>query len=224
MKIKSITNVITNSSSEVFLIRTYGKTPQQILKELEAHDNGQASGMGGDISVYNSKLPRKAIYGEGSWYYSLDPDFAIIDIDHAKRDTIEWILANYFVIAEDTTVGVVDPSNQRVIAISKWGNDNLRHADPYPDEWIKDTYPIIDSLLTDEYIMKEKQEMDTDMDKYSQKVQDWYYRMYEIPQFYSDILRKYPSAEDYIEYREKVISDWIAEHPKPIMEKYKYEY
>lgn len=110
MKIKSIINVITNSSSETFLIRTRGKSVNEIYRDLSEHDEGHASGEGGMLEIYNSTAKDDGDYSCDPYWNKLSPDFAFIDIDWAKRDTIEYLKENYAIFPEETK-GLLDDDN-----------------------------------------------------------------------------------------------------------------
>lgn len=81
MVIKSITDVITNSSSETFLIKT-DKSFEELTKEI------------------------REIVEENSWYFSNgsgveefeEPGYLTIDVDQELKDFQRYIYNNYFVI------------------------------------------------------------------------------------------------------------------------------
>ena len=102
MKIKSILNVITNSSSETFIIRTRGKSIGEIYRDLSKHDEGRASGEGGMLEIYNCTYKDNGDYSYEPYWNKLSPDFAFIDIDWAKKDTIKYLKKNYDVLPAET--------------------------------------------------------------------------------------------------------------------------
>ena len=81
MVIKSITDVITNSSSETFLIKT-DKSFEELTKEIEK------------------------IVEENSWYFANgsgveefeEPGYLTIDVDQELKDFQRYIYNNYFVV------------------------------------------------------------------------------------------------------------------------------
>lgn len=116
IKIRSVSDVITNSSSEAFLIRTYGKTPAELKAEFEAFGDEACSGMGGELEVYN-EVELTGEFGEG--YENLPKDFAIVDIDSAKTSLRQHLFDHYWVV--DAEEGYVrrDPATGRILGYVK---------------------------------------------------------------------------------------------------------
>lgn len=79
MKIKTITDVITNSSSEVFLVKVEkGYDIKELLSLVE--DDG-FSGMGGSIEVHN-----------------ISPSLALVDFDRAKKKLMSFMIDSGMVV------------------------------------------------------------------------------------------------------------------------------
>lgn len=103
MRIKSITDIITNSSSETFVIKNEGKSNEEILKLLESIEDNASSGVGGQLEVRDSD------FHEG---------LTILYIDWAKQKCIDWIIKNLFVLDIEPSGGVTrDPLTKRVLSI-----------------------------------------------------------------------------------------------------------
>jgi len=225
MNIKSITDVITNSSSECFLVRTYGKTPKKILEELKAVGDDGCSGMGGDLGVYNSV----SLEGEyGADWKDLDKDFAVIDTDWNKEKLIRWIFKNYFVIdAEDCSV-VKDPETKRCLGLSHW--DDMKN---YPEEW-KDVDKNIFSEIAYEKMYADEREDLKDLDTYRKNLQELYKKREAeankkdtdkyFKENWKQFKTEYPNPDAYIEHWQKAIKNWFDNHPVSVKEKLKYDY
>lgn len=101
MVIKSITDVITNSSSETFLIKT-DKSFEELTKEIEE------------------------VVKENSWYFANgdgveefpEPGYLIIDVDKELEDFQRYVYDNYFVVDLNENYGsplVADKNTGRII-------------------------------------------------------------------------------------------------------------
>lgn len=104
VSLQSIGNIITNSSSEVFVIAGDSYDKKQIINILkDIIDEEGCSGVGGecDIKLLEKKellaYPyRLEIHPEK--YTNLSGPFIRIDIDWAKKKSIEWIKSHFTVI------------------------------------------------------------------------------------------------------------------------------
>lgn len=106
MKIKSITDVITNSSSECFLIKTQ-KSRKEVLKELkdkEYFGENYSSGMGGVLEIFDKNTEIE----DFEWFTDcceeevkhipfefLPKDYLAIHIDERYKDLINFIKTEY---------------------------------------------------------------------------------------------------------------------------------
>lgn len=87
MKIKSILDCITNSSSEVYLIKT-NETKKELKKWIESnfdYDKNNFSGMGGEHSILEDK----------NLYFGLLPGYFLVNIDWASKDFLERFKKKY---------------------------------------------------------------------------------------------------------------------------------
>lgn len=101
VRIKTLIDIITNSSSEVFLIKNEGRSDEEILKLLKDINDYGCSGMGGEMSVCSNNLPI---------------GLSIIDIDWNKKECMSWILNNLFVLDIDCVGNITrDKSTNRVL-------------------------------------------------------------------------------------------------------------
>lgn len=117
VRIKTLIDVITNSSSEVFLIKNEGKSDEEILELLEnIHDEG-CSGVGGDMSVYSNEWDSN----EDEKPCKIPKGLSIIDIDWNKKKCLAWILENLFVLDIDYSDIARDKETGRVLGYG--GND-----------------------------------------------------------------------------------------------------
>ena len=87
MKIKSRIDCITNSSSEIYLIKTT-ETKKELKEWIESnfdYDKNNFSGMGGEHSILDDK----------DFYFGLLPGYFLVDIDWASKDFIERLKKKY---------------------------------------------------------------------------------------------------------------------------------
>lgn len=221
MDIKSITDVITNSSSECFLVRTYGKTPKEILEELEAVGDDGCSGMGGDLGVYNS-VSQEGEYGEG--YEHLSPEFAVVDMDWSKDDLKRYLFKHFFVIDSDYSI-VVDPNTGRGLGMSHW--EDMKN---YPKEWTNSDSRFL-SDLEYEAMYEEEREEQKDPEAYLKKMQKFYKQHEKKAKEDKDYKEQWdwfkadhPTPEAYVAYWTLAVEKWFKKHPVPIREQLKYDY
>ena len=125
--IQSISDIITNSSSEVFLVKT-DKTPREIIEELKYfapnsyYDNeigelreNSCSGMGGELTAYNNKTISEydlkyqyenCINGVVRPKYEYLPEgYLYVDIDWGFVSKIHYLIKNYNVLDIDDVSG-----------------------------------------------------------------------------------------------------------------------
>ena len=127
IKIQSISDIITNSSSEVFVINNSSEPLHSIVKDIiktgkKFYHNGDecGSGMGGDFEVYTWENAFKK-YKHRHNYSRNNPDYTpqmwadeigvpldrlmsviIVDIDWSRKATIDYIVKNYGAKEVDT--------------------------------------------------------------------------------------------------------------------------
>lgn len=110
IRIQSIADIITNSSSEVFVIEAQDTSKEEIqhwiedsIREMER--NGEEvhySGMGFDVTVYdkNFQLDPKESLDFSSGYQWLPEDCYVIDIDCGMYETLANKISNKFKILD----------------------------------------------------------------------------------------------------------------------------
>lgn len=125
VSIQSVSDVITNSSSELFLIDRGNRVAEdinQLIQEVGSDNlesgEDRCSGMGGELSIYTPETwqdyveeyedvrsdPDEFIKEEAEeWGVSEDAfrNCVIIDIDHAREGTIKFIEVNFKIISKD---------------------------------------------------------------------------------------------------------------------------
>jgi hypothetical protein len=113
MKIRSINDVITNSSDETFVIKTT-EHPEQVLnrleKELDHHGDLRQhySGMGGILETasrdYHDDFEYASDFYDLVW---LPDNHVIVTIDYGWTELIEFLKQNYEVVPDywETLVG-----------------------------------------------------------------------------------------------------------------------
>lgn len=223
LKIKTQTDVITNSSSEVFLIRTYGKTPQEIYDELLAVGDDGSSGMGGELVVSNSV---GCAGSSSNSHEDMPKEFAVVDVDWSKDTLVQWLFLNYYVVDSNDTGNLVrDPKDGRALGLHYW--ENMKQ---YPKEWIdKDTGKLLDALFDEltvldikesikdkeAWILKESErwiekEKKAKEDEYTKNLWESWKSNYGTPQ------GRYMVLKD-------IVDKHFAKHPESIIEKLKYE-
>ena len=126
MKVKSITDVITNSSSEVFMIKSEGRSDKEILKILNSIKDDGCSGMGGYMEILNDR--------------NMPDGIVLIDIDWSKEEVIKHIVKNFFLIGVDEGGKCTrDPETKRITSL--WDENDQEDASEY--------YEIIENLIPD---------------------------------------------------------------------------
>lgn len=109
MKIISFTDVITNSSSETFLIKS-DSTPEEFTKELLEVRGSEyySSGLGGKITVMDD-------------WEGLEKGYLIVNLDR-ELDTVIDYLRNYYGILQDLNYDQYGPYTSMYI---KWGKNRI---------------------------------------------------------------------------------------------------
>lgn len=106
MKIQSVADIITNSSSEVFVIQT-DKTWKEVEDIIESWNlDDEWSGMGGIVEVYDNKRP----YADGHfcdnpddpWFKWCPDGHLAIHIDWSKKKHIAKMFEEFNVVDSDT--------------------------------------------------------------------------------------------------------------------------
>ena len=103
MKIQSVADLITNSSSEVFVIKcddTWEEV-EKAIKSWDIKDDGY-SGMGGTLDVYDNKRPYNSVskskYPEEAWYPWIGDGYLGIHIDWGMKKHIDKIFKEFNVV------------------------------------------------------------------------------------------------------------------------------
>ena len=113
MKIRSINDVITNSSDETFVIRT-SESPEEVLVKLEAELDrhpglrNHFSGMGGILETASRDFHDDYEYASDLFNLVWLPDgHVIVTIDYGWSELIEFLKNNYEIIPDywDTLIG-----------------------------------------------------------------------------------------------------------------------
>jgi len=106
MRIRSINDVITNSSDETFVIKTT-KSPGKILgeleKELDRHDGlrNSYSGMGGILETASRESHENFEHSEDLFdLVWLPDDHVIVTIDYGWGELIKYLKENYEVVPD----------------------------------------------------------------------------------------------------------------------------
>ena len=127
IKIQSMSDIITNSSSEVFIIET-DKTWQEVQEEIKSwnlkKDEG-GSGMGQYCEVFDNKrhYPNEAFdFGEPMFPW-LGKNHLAIDIDCSRKKTIDRIFKEFNVRDCDEADIIVHASNRRAVKIYRNEDD-----------------------------------------------------------------------------------------------------
>ena len=123
MKIKSINNVITNSSDEVYIIKT-DKSAQEVLKELIAMKDPEehSSGMGGILNVETATA-----YVGNDLYYKHDniPEgFAYVTVDDGFTTLNDYLRPLHNRHVENLIT---------LVANLKWTNDWIKFTKITPE-------------------------------------------------------------------------------------------
>ena len=143
MKIKSFTDVITNSSSEVFTIKT-DKTAEEVLKIIQdyrdAHETSFGSGDGGRIDVldvedrYADFLEWEGLKDNPQSFTRFkdttdypESDVLTVFIDNCFGKTCEFVFDNFKILETDggPIYGIYDPSGENIVSKTyDWGEWN----------------------------------------------------------------------------------------------------
>lgn len=139
-KVQTVSDIITNSSSEVFIVRDSRpfKEVKKLIKSIAEsnQDKDESSGMGGHLEIYDwndsynewlSWIPEnKRSQGTPEmWALRYKEPLeelkmnVYIDIDWSKKETINWIIENLWVINVDAPCEI-DPETGRVIKLVSW--------------------------------------------------------------------------------------------------------
>ena len=128
IKIQSFSDIITNSSSEVFLVKTT-TSKKDFAEELRKLEDDGCSGMGGSLLVANNQTTISEEYGGEFLLDNKDPDdlsypdmpdgFLIVDTDWDKEILIKYINEKY------STVNFYDYNSmeEAVAALNNKSND-----------------------------------------------------------------------------------------------------
>jgi hypothetical protein len=128
IKIQSFSDIITNSSSEVFLVKTT-TSKKDFEEELRKLEDDGCSGMGGSLLVADNQTTISEEYGGEFLLDNKDPDdlsypdmpdgFLIIDTDWNKDVLIKYINEKY------STVNLYDYNSmeEAVAALNNKSND-----------------------------------------------------------------------------------------------------
>ncbi len=223
--VKSKTDVITNSSSEIFIFRNYGKSAEEILKDLKSIDDGHSSGMGGLLKVYDKDSKRRDC--GFSWNYKwLLPGWSLLDIDEAKKDVIEYFLKNYWVVDCDYFY-VKDKETGRLLRkptveeYEEMKSNNVRCYDiaDHMESW-SSMVKLRESLKDEKNFLRNiKRRWKREKDRLDSKKngKDGYYSRYKW------LVSKYGTPNGELEEQKRFCKDWFERHPLPPDETYRYD-
>lgn len=141
IRVQSISDIITNSSSEVFVVTdhsTSAKTLKEILYKVgdEFYPNENCSGMGGELDIctfddnyewWKSNLPENKQNLASKEIYSLQFAQSLeelekclwVDIDWSRTSTIKWMIDNLDVL-ECSGPCRVNPETGKIVEIIGW--------------------------------------------------------------------------------------------------------
>jgi len=104
LKIQSVGDIITNSSSEVFVIKCEDSWEEVEKDILSWKLQDQCSGMGGEISVYDNKRPydtESSSKYEDPLYPWLAEGYLAVDIDWNMKKHIDKLFKKYDVVGSE---------------------------------------------------------------------------------------------------------------------------
>lgn len=143
MKVRGKTDVITNSSSEVFIVRTDVKPSRlrHLLEQMKTEET-MFSGEGGLIECFNNETevndypwdwddPEQEHYSEKYLHKPfrfMPQDYVAVHIDYGLGDIIGWLKANYEVLGE------VDDRGEGERIFNGWLEEYWRGRKAYWDE------------------------------------------------------------------------------------------
>lgn len=213
LKVKSRTDIITNSSSETFVVRSYGKSIDVILKDLLKKNNPRASsGVAGDIEVYDNERmvfwtgEGRKIDGNNTSEYDWLPDgFILVDVDWAKTRLIDYLFEKYWVIdAVDCWGYRRDPKTGRMTQLSD------KEIKEWPEDKPKPSFGDVYYHMEFNQLYEACREKLKDKAKYLEEIKKYN-------------LREGYTPESYLEEIEKSTERWFKKHPISPEEKYKYD-
>jgi len=112
MNIRSKIDVITNSSTEVYLIK-YPDKPEQLKEKLISLRKSmdlRCSGMGGTIRVHQNEP------NPNDWGFGIPPGYVVVEIDQGFRELIDYFKHNYEVLQNiDTENGPFEDMVKKAI-------------------------------------------------------------------------------------------------------------
>ena len=117
MKIQSVSDIITNSSSEVFIVQT-DLTREELLKYMESwkfpddkyYEEEGFSGMGGHLDICDNETIHE--YGNEPSYPYLPKGYLAVDIDWAKKCTIKRMFEEFNVVDAEYDL-VIDKNTKK---------------------------------------------------------------------------------------------------------------
>lgn len=124
LKVKSITDVITNSSSETFLVlrgnHVTRESLQAKLNEVwKTLDDCTCSGMGGVLDVFDfEEWGEHDKWGISYPFLVNHPELFVVELDQAMRKTIEWLISNHYVL---DTMDSYPARNEKGRVTGVWG-------------------------------------------------------------------------------------------------------
>ena len=216
LKIRSITDVITNSSSEAFLVRSYGKTVQEILKDLKKVGDNCCSGMGGELEVYNSK---GSTSNDENWYNYIPEEFAVIDLDWAKKELINYIFENYWVLDIGNVRSVARHTKTgRIVGYGHELKDN-----PKTDVVEEEAGTIINKFSEYFEWLETKNEIMNDEKGYLSKVKEhWKWLQANYPKNFEELKSSYKTPEGQVAMIKVEMEEWFNKHKINPSDEYKY--
>lgn len=198
LRIKSITDVITNSSNEVFLIKTDIKFERfkDLVDELVENCGGYRNGDG----VFNYKNEN---------YNYLPKSLFIVDIDHDKEynPVKEWLFNNTFVL----DIGWND--------YKVWGDKDtgriygFARGEEIDPDLVFMSSEILNFLKNDRLYVEASKLSDNEFRINTKHV-------WEEFKEYFQRNKKFKTFEDYLEYESNRLKEWFRDHPQRPKELY----
>ena len=135
MKIAGIVDVITNSSSETFMIKSEGMSREEVQNLLEELGDLGCSGMGGELTVLDNKSHSEYFPGLDN----LPDNIFLIDVDLAKKSVLKFIIDCLFIIDTPEDYKCTrDPKTGRIISL--WEDDDKETSGQYYHKIYRGTF------------------------------------------------------------------------------------
>jgi len=137
LELQSMSDIITNSSSEVFIIEAQGETVDSLKKKLESalkNDVDRCSGMGGELDVYDSKTqnPENEDFcdEEEKCPYAWLPDgFFAIDFDWGFEGLKKYMKENFRLVDCPDRRCLIDKDSEEFAGYYESDYDKSKYRD-----------------------------------------------------------------------------------------------